>query len=136
MVSINWNPPTHQVRQFGLVAMVFCSALAGWVWYRHGLTPYVWSLAGIGLGLGLCGLFWPEALRYVNVALMVAVYPIGWIVSFLVLVIIYFGVFTLVATIFRFIGRDALQRRFDLAADTYWQPKAMPTDPRRYLRQY
>jgi hypothetical protein len=56
--------------------------------------------------------------------------------SFLVLAVIWYGVFTLVALVFRLIGRDALQRSFEPDAPTYWQPKALPTDPRRYLRQY
>jgi hypothetical protein len=136
MVSINWHPPTHQVRQFGLLALVFCSLIAGWSWYQHGFSTYVGVVGTIGLVLGFLAMVWPGGLRYVNVALMVAAYPIGLVMSFLVLLVIWYGVFTFVAIIFRLIGRDALQRSFDSAAPTYWQPKAMPTDPRRYLRQY
>lgn len=136
LVSMNWNPPTHQLRQFGLIGLAACSVLAGITWYRHGLTPTVGCLGGVGLALGICGLLWPAGLRYVNVGLMVVVYPIGFVVSHLMMLVIWFGVFTFVATIFRLIGRDALQRRLEPDAVTYWQPKHLPTDPRRYLRQY
>ena len=43
-----------------------------------------------------------------------------------VLGIIYFGVFLPVSMIFRLVGHDALERRIDRKAKSYWQPKARP----------
>lgn len=136
LVTINWNPPTHQVRQFGLLTAGLCLMLAAWWQFRnHAALPAVVA-ACIGVGLSVLALFWPGLLRYVLVAVMACVYPIGWLVSHLVLIVIWYGLFTGVAMIFRLIGRDALQRSFDRSASTYWQPKVLPNDPARYLRQY
>jgi hypothetical protein len=33
-------------------------------------------------------------------------------------------------------GRDPLQRKFDPAATSYWQPKAQPKDAASYFRQW
>ena len=57
-------------------------------------------------------------------------------VSHLVLAVFYFGVFSAVSLIFRLIGRDALRRRLDPSASSYWEPKARAHDPRRYLQQF
>lgn len=136
LLSINWKPPTHQVRQFGLIAAVFCLLLAAW-WQFHDRAVLAAGIAAaVGIACIVLALAWPAGFRYVQVGVMAALYPVGWLVSHLVLVVIWYGLFTAVATVFRLIGRDALQRSFDRSAASYWQPKVMPTDPTRYLRQY
>jgi hypothetical protein len=40
------------------------------------------------------------------------------------------------AFLFRVMGRDALQRRIDRDAKSYWQPKAQPRDAGSYYRQF
>jgi hypothetical protein len=54
----------------------------------------------------------------------------------LVLGLMYFGVITPVALLFRLLGRDALQRRFQPQTDTYWRPKPGATDVHSYFRQF
>jgi hypothetical protein len=49
--------------------------------------------------------------------------------------LVYFGVLTSLAAIFRLMGRDALRLRRQ-ASDSYWTPVPRRTDPRNYLRQY
>jgi hypothetical protein len=136
LATVNWNPTDREVRQFGLSLGGFLLLLAGW-WGVTGGNPWV-SLAAAAAGLlaGLAGLMRPAAVRYVQVGVTVLLYPLGLAVSYLVLAIIWYGLFTLVATIFRCLGRDALQRSFDLAATSYWQPKTLPTDASRYLCQF
>jgi hypothetical protein len=57
------------------------------------------------------------------------------VVGELLLVVIYFGVFTPVALFFKLIRRDALARDFDPAASSYWTCKAQPADVQQYFRQ-
>jgi len=66
---------------------------------------------------------------------MVAAFPIGWVVSRLILSTLFFGIFTPVAFVFRLVGRDALQRYRRPQQDSCWIPKATATDPRSYFRQ-
>ena len=134
--TVNWNPANHEVRQFGLVLGGFLLLLAGWSGLTGGNLWVTLAAAAGGLLAALAGLMWPAALRYVQVGVTVLLYPLGLAVSYLVLAIIWYGLFTLVATIFRCLGRDALQRSFDPAAASYWQPKTLPTDASRYLRQF
>jgi hypothetical protein len=67
---------------------------------------------------------------------MILAFPIGWTVSNLVLVLVFFGLFTPVALVFRLLGRDALQRRFQPEQDTYWTARPETTEPVRYFRQF
>ena len=66
---------------------------------------------------------------------MAITYPIGWVVSHVVLAVLFLGVFTPVAVLFRLIGRDALARRRPPDRATYWLPMPAPDDVRSYFRQ-
>src|SRR5262245_16666548 len=133
LMKIDWNPADRQLRQFGFCALVALPLigwmLAGWT------APAAWSrgdanllacLTGVGALCALLAVVRPAALRPIFLAATVVTLPIGLVVSEVMLATIYFLVFTPVSLIFRLIGRDALQRRFDPAATTYWSPKAQP----------
>lgn len=51
---------------------------------------------------------------------------LGRVVSPIVLGVIFFAVFTPVGVVMRFFGRDAMYRRFDAAARTYWVKRDPP----------
>ena len=77
--------------------------------------------------------------RLLALALLVLLVPsalIGWAVSHLALGLIYYGIFTPVAWLFRAIGRDAMTRTFDRAAPTYWEAYNPNHGIERYLRQF
>jgi hypothetical protein len=66
---------------------------------------------------------------------MIAAFPIGWAISHLVLAILYYGLFTPVAAVFRMTGRDELNLRRPVRSDSYWSPKSTANDAAEYLRQ-
>ncbi len=63
-------------------------------------------------------------------------FPIGWVISHVILALVFYGLFTPLALVFRLIGRDALVLRRSPSARGYWQPRPQVTDPRRYLKQF
>lgn len=142
LVEINWRPGDRQLRQFGLISLLALPFLGWWFSGRPGLSGWtpgqqlaIAILAGIGLTLGGVGLVRPQRLRYVFLAAMIIALPIGLVISELILLLIYFGLFTPMSLFFRLIGRDALQRRMDRQATTYWTPKAQPSNVESYFRQ-
>ena len=52
------------------------------------------------------------------------------------LLIMFYGIITPVALLFRARGRDLLCRKPTPERQSLWQPKTLPSDVRRYLRQY
>lgn len=142
LISIQWNPPNRTLRQFGWIFAAFV-LLVGWIVAGRpvfsGWDRAVWPL-GIASGVGLIavavGTIRPEFLKPVFVGLSLITAPIGMVVGELVMLLLFFVVFTPIALVFRGIGRDALERRFDPKASTYWRPKSQPSDVRRYFRQY
>ena len=142
LVKMDWNPGERQLRQFGLCALA-AMPLMGWIVLGR-TAPNTWELpqtllfaafAMLGLLGGLLGALRPRSLKLAFIGATVLTMPIGMVLGEVMLVIMYFGVFTPVAALFRLIGRDALHRRFDPAAPSYWAPKARAADAQQYFRQ-
>jgi hypothetical protein len=142
LVKMSWNPSERQLRQFGLCATI-AGPLLGWIVMGR-TAPSTWepsqalalaAFAMLGLLGGLLGAFRPSSLKLVFIAVTLLTIPIGMVLGELMLLIVYFGIFTPVAALFRLIGRDALHRRFEPAASSYWAPKARAANAREYFRQ-
>ena len=78
----------------------------------------------------------PQALRRLYVGLMYAVWPIGMVVSHVLLGSIYYLMVTPIGLLRRLFGGDPMTRRFDPAAKTYWNPRRKRTIMKHYVRQY
>jgi hypothetical protein len=143
LVEINWKPSDRQLRQFGWMALVGLP-LAGWLftgkpWPILSATTFqtvvIVLLAVAGAMCAALAATRPSLLRTPFLAAMLLALPIGMVVSELILIAIYFLVFAPVALWFKLTGRDALDRRLDRAAATYWRPKAQPNGVESYFRQ-
>lgn len=132
LFEINWRPTTRQLRQFAGICLV-ALPLLGWLW--GGGSTVIVSLAGVGLGIALVGWLLPAALRPPFVALSIAATPVGVVIGEAALLLVFYGVFLPIGLVFRLMGRDVLQRKFDRNAETYFQPKQQPRDAARYYRQ-
>ncbi len=132
LVEVNWQPTHRQLRQFAMICLVALPFL-GWLW--GGSPRTVWALGAAGLVLAITGWFVPKAIRPVFIALSVVAAPLGIIISELVLLLMFFGVFLPLGLIFRLLRRDALQMQLDRQAKSYWQPKKQPRSMASYYRQ-
>ena len=134
--DIQFRPPAKTLRQFAGLWLVCFSGLAAWEGFVRGHANLAVALAVLALTIGPLGLVLPRFIRPVFVAWMVLAFPIGWTVSQLILALIFYGLFTPISLIFRLIGRDPLHRARQPALESYWTPKATPTDSRRYFKQF
>jgi hypothetical protein len=143
MFDIARHPSDSRLRQFAALWLLFSlGLLIHWSWpaaeFTLGRRPaYLGILAATSaVGIGIIGLFKPQLLRPIYLGWMIAVSPVGWTVSRMILAILFYGVFTPIALLFRMMGRDGLFLKLQPEADSYWIPKDSPGDPRRYLHQY
>jgi hypothetical protein len=146
LVEVNWKPEPRTLRVFAWICVVFFGLLGTWAHFGHQVlwidlaegsalvvARVLWAVAA---GCGLVGLAAPKAILPLYWLLTVVSLPIGFVLSHVVMVLVYFGVFAPVALLFRIIGRDALHRRFDPDAGSYWVPRKPAADRQRYFRQY
>lgn len=130
------HPTTKVLRQFAAAWLVFFLALGAYQYLARGHAPLGLALMGAALVIGLPGLIWPRAVRWLFVGWMVVAFPIGWLISLLMLLIMFYGLITPVALLFRLRGRDLLGRKSPPAGNSFWLPKHTPQDVRSYFRQY
>jgi hypothetical protein len=135
MIEINKNPSQRELRQFaGIWFPLFCVMIGLLVFRRsHGAGIAVWS---IGAAVALVGLAAPLVIKPLFVGMMYASFPIGWVMTHVLLGILYYGLITPVGVVMRLAGRDTMTRKFDRAASTYWIPREAAADKERYFRQY
>jgi len=135
MMTIQWNPKRKQLRQFaGIWFPAFC-ALVGWSIVRktgHWHEVEVgWAIAGI---LSIAGLVFPPLIRPIFVGLILLTYPIGWVVSHVLLGAIFYGIVTPIGLLLRATGHDSLDLKMPQGA-SMWKRSVGKTDPASYLRQ-
>ncbi len=136
MVPIRWNPDRKTLGEFseaGLFALGMVAAPLAYFRGRPALAAAFWTLA---VAIRLVGLVRPASLRPGFVGMSLATWPIGWVASKLALGLLYALVFTPIALAFRLLGRDALSRKLDRDASTYWEPYRPDRGIERYLHTY
>ena len=141
-IRLNLDPSDRQLSQFGSIGFIAFPFLG---WFLSGRpSPTGWfnepSIllalgAALGLAFGIIAFLKPAFLKYAFIAMTIAAYPIGFVISEIVVLLIYFLVFVPIGLVFRVMGRDALQREIDPQAKTYWETKDEVQDVESYFRQ-
>jgi len=134
--DIPFTPSRNVLRQFAALWLVCFLALGANQYFLKDRPLWGMALAAVAVIFGLPGLLRPALVRWIFVAWMVVAFPIGWLVSRLILALLYFLVFTPLALWFRLRGRDLLGRKPAPDQQSFWEPKQTPRDLRSYFRQY
>ena len=134
LLRINRQPTRRQLLVFGLAWLTVFGALAGRLG-QSGRPAATAAAALLAAAVPLVGLASAEWLRRIYVGLSCAVYPIGFVVSHVILALVYYVVLTPIGWLARLGGYDPLARRFDPAAPTYWRARPAPKPAESYLRQ-
>jgi hypothetical protein len=111
-------------RTFGLVFVVVFLIIALWP-LMDGGAPRIWSLIVAGVIL-LLALLAPAILGPLNRLWTKFGLLLHRIVNPIVLGLMFYIAIVPVALVMRLMGKDPLQRRFDPAAETYWQRREPP----------
>lgn len=135
LIRINRHPSRRELAVFGLCWLVFFAifALVALARRHQGSAAL---LAALAVLVPLAGGIWPSGMRVVYLAMAYLAFPIGLVVSFLILAAVYYLVLTPTGLVMRLVGYDPMSRRFDAEAKSYWCPRQSPRDPGRYFRQF
>ena len=136
LIELNKNPSPRQLFWFGAMFAMFFGLVGGLIWWRaDGRTVafVLWPVAGF---ISLTFYVLPPIRKPLYLGWTYLFYPIGWVVTHVLMVLIYYGVFTPIGLLMRLFGHDPLERRLDRAAATYWVDHESGVDPARYFRQF
>jgi hypothetical protein len=137
LIEIHENPSKKELAWFGLLIAAFFGFVGLLARYQFGaivVSRWLWIV-----GIAVPAVYYAApALRLgVYRGWLYATYPIGWIVSHLLLGAIYYLVFTPVGLLLRLFGKDPMTRTLEPAAASYWV-EHRPCDSKadRYFHQY
>lgn len=123
-------------RKFGFLFAGIFSALALYIYIRHGFSISVTVASLIGVLFLIASLVKPALLTPLNKAWFLLGLALGKVVSPIVLGFIFFGLLTPVALISRLIGRDELKLRKS-NSKTYWaDPVGSDTNSESFKNQF
>jgi hypothetical protein len=136
LTTFNRDPSPADLRTFGRLLVPFVVVAGGLVRLRTGSAPAgvaVWAVGGVLAAVFLAA---PAARRPIFVGWNGLAYPIGWVVSHVVLAVVFYLVFTPIGFVVRRFSRDPLERRFEPARPSYWVERDEPPPVGRYFRQF
>ncbi|MBZ0198758.1 MAG: hypothetical protein K8H86_02745 [Ignavibacteriaceae bacterium] len=124
----------EDLKKFGLTIGAVLVIIAI-VLYLYGKQSYFYFLAP-GLLLASIGLAIPEMLKPLNKVWMIIAILLGWVMTRVILTILFYLVITPTGLIARLVGKDFLKLR-KIKSETYWE-KREPKTPVKvdYERQF
>jgi len=137
MITVNTNPSRRQLKQFAGIWLPLLSCLLGYiVFFKLKIEVPAAVLCVSGLSVSVFGFFYPEKIKPVFVGLMYITYPIGFIVSYIILALLFFTVLTPIALLMRLLKFDPLERSFDIPGKSYWKSIEYSDKTGQYFKQY
>ncbi|UCE50229.1 MAG: hypothetical protein JSW47_08700 [Phycisphaerales bacterium] len=136
LIEKNREPTSQQLKVFGLLLGPFLGLIGVLLFWRIGTwtIPVVcWIVALLWAMVYHCV---PSIKRTMYVVWMAVMYPIGWLVSHALLVLVYFGWITPVGLLMRLFGYDPMRRRLGREAASNWIRRKPAGNLNRYFRQY
>jgi hypothetical protein len=128
--------PTNRIlRQFAAAWLVVFLTLGLRRVLGHGHLTAGYVFCAIAV-VGVIGLIVPGAVRWLFIGATIVAFPIGWVVTLVMLAVMFYLILTPVGWVFRLRGRDALQLRLQPERNSYWVTRNDTPEPERYLKQF
>ena len=126
------------LRSFGWVVGGVLLVIAAVVWWRNdfAVTTAVSVLGGIGGALVVLGLTAPVVLKPVYRVWMALAVVMGFIMTRVILSVVYYLVMTPIGLAMRLFGKDPMHRRIDPEASSYWIEKSYDDESPERLEKY
>ncbi len=137
LIEINWRPNHKQLRGFGVIALIATPLISLLLYLVKGVsTSWITAILAVGVVIFLSSRISLRTTKMFYLALLTVSVPIGLVVSFTLLIFVYFLLLMPLGILFRLIGRDSLCRRYDPKTDSYWIAHRQPESLDRYFHQY
>lgn len=124
----------HQLRSFGITLGVVLLIIAAVLYWRD-ISGNA-AVAGIGSLFFVTGLMVPKLLRPLYKPWMALALVLGFLMTRVLLTIIFVGLFVPIGLLMRVFGRDPLRRKRNADSETYWIPKRYDGTMKERLERY
>lgn len=123
------------LRNFGLTIGIALVLLSGLLWWKGKDTYSIFLI--ISLAFILFGLILPSLLMPLQKAWMTLAVVLGWIMTRVILGVLFYIVFTAIGGISRLFGKQFLDLKIDHSMKSYWiKRERKPFDKSDYEKQF
>lgn len=136
VIELKSRPSRSDLRWFGPILLVWVALVGAIAYFRFDAPRVATILWIVGAPFPLLYFAVPAFRIPMYLGWMRALFPIGWLVSHLVLAMLFYAVVTPIALILRLARHDPLKRRWNRSATSYWTEHRTGGDASRYLRQF
>ena len=136
MIEIKKEFSKTELLWFGPLFALFVGIIASILVRRFHWNTAALILCGLAAALIVVYYVAPSLQTRIYRGWMLSVAPIGYVVSHLLLALVYYFVLTPIGLALRVFGYDPMLRKLDPAASTYWVARTQPTDSKQYFRQF
>jgi hypothetical protein len=137
LIEINLHPSRKELRNFAAIALIASAIISLLLYVLKGLAvQWVAIIFAAGFIIFISSFVCLKITRIIYLSLILVTFPIGYVVSFILLAAFYFLLLTPLGLFFRLIGRDSLCRKFDLNAKSYWLSRQSPKNLDSYFHKF
>jgi MFS family permease len=145
LLDLNLNPDERTLKQFGFIALGGFGLLAACAFFEKfmfafGLgaarQPVAITLAALALVAALFSLIAPKANKFIYVGITVLAFPIGFVMSYVIMGTLFFLIFAPVGAMLRVAGTDPMQRALRKDDKSYWSEARPQRSKESYFRQF
>lgn len=111
------------LRKFGFLVGGIVLVISFWLSLRYFFPFICYSLGIIGMLLIVMGVFPPKGLKGIYKLWMGMAFAIGWVVSRILLIMIFYLVIMPVGLLARILGKEFLDKNMRIRNDSYWIKK-------------
>jgi hypothetical protein len=136
MIGLKTSFSRRELLWFGPLFALFSGLVGGYARWKFGapeVAKWIWIISA-----GVIVLYYllPPLRKWIFIGWMAAVFPMGWILSHVLLSLVFYLVVFPIGLMMRLFRYDALRRRLDPEATSYWIKREANPDRRRYFRQF
>jgi hypothetical protein len=137
MIEIRRDLSVRELRFFAAVLFpAFWGLVALLLHLRAGWTAAAIIVAAVAAVIAVIGFIETRLMMRVYLAMVLTTYPIGFVISHILLGVVYYLVVTPIGFALKLAGHDPMRRALEPQAPTYWIDKPESPDTERYFRQY
>lgn len=136
LIEVNKNPTKNDLRWFGVIVLAFWGLLGGvliWRFQAWSGVVMLWIPAIVVTGIYYAV---PALRKPLFLGWMYAVFPIGWMISFLIMTVTFYLILAPCGMLLRLFRVKLFDPQPDPKATSYWVPHESAADHRRYFQQF
>ncbi len=145
MIELDLRPDERTLRHFGWIALGGFGFLAVIAWFEvlifsFGLgaarVPVAAACGSVALVSALFSLVYPRANLGIYLAATIVTYPIGFVMSYVIMGVLFYLIIAPIGLLLRLFGTDPMERHILADVESYWLDAPPPRPRASYFKQF